>query len=172
MASDPISIEVTYSAKDLRPFVFRSAARSVILTAIFIFVAVFVFYVVASRFLVEEISGVFRTFLVVWLMGLPLLIVVLNLVLLERVTRSKADRFGQVMLLIDETGVTSKEEHRTATLDWPAYKKAVEYRDKFVIFTNHGRGLLIPKRCFESEQIILSFKNILSRALAGKIEYK
>ena len=86
--------------------------------------------------------------------------------------RARARRIGTVTLSIDEIGIRSSEENRTAKLNWKAYKRAVEFKDKFEISTAEGSGVLIPKRCFDSNVSIQAFRELVSKGLNKAIESK
>jgi hypothetical protein len=171
MESEKITIEVNYTAKDYRPFLLRSLKGVIVRTAIFVFLLLFTVYVIASHFVVDELSETFRLFAAASLVVVPLITVVANLIDLERTAKVKANRNSPVTLEINETGVTSREEHRSATFEWEAYKKAIEYSDKFVIVSRNG-GLLIPKRCFDNEYTIQSFRSHVRKGLNTAIVNK
>lgn len=168
MESSGITLEINYTPNDFRPFLFRKLKGSIIRTAVFVFVALFAAYVVASHFVTDELSANFRLVAAAFLFAVPLITVGINILELERSARARAKR-SPITLEVKETGITSQEEYRTATLEWPAYRKAFEYKDKFVILTDVG-GLLVPKRCFDTEEQERRFREIVRRALNGAIE--
>jgi len=169
MGSESIIIEITYSTKDLRPFLIGTKKGTIALTVVYIFVVLFIAYVAASHVITNEISESFRLGALAYLISAPLLTVVINLVAYERIVRKKAAaRKEPITIEITETGITSTEKYKTAALEWGAYNMAVEYKDKFVIYSGTG-GLLIPKRCFSSEESLRSFRDLLERCLSGKI---
>ena len=168
MSGEIVRIEVQYLRKDWRSYVYKSRRKTVIWVAVFAFLILFALYTISSRFIREEIEEPLRLILIAFLFGVPFYTIVVNLLLSERATRARALKWGgHLTVIVDETGITYTEEHRMAKFEWEAYKSAVELPDKFVIATNNG-GLLIPKRCFDSEQSLLSFREHLTRALPVK----
>jgi hypothetical protein len=109
---------------------------------------------------------------VIFLIVAPLLTVVTNLVSYERLARKRAASIGTVTLEITETGITSSEENKTAALEWAAYKRAIEFQDRFELVTSGKRGLLLPKRCFGSQENLESFRELLGKVFNGKVEQR
>ena len=105
-----------------------------------------------------------------FLIGAPLLTVVINLISYERIARKRAASIGKVRLEVTETGITTSEENKTVTVEWAAYKRAIEFQDRFELVMSGARGLLLPKRCFDSQESLRSFKELLGRVFDGKIE--
>ena len=172
MASEQIILEVSYLPKDIRKGIVTKGLSALIISALFQFIAICILYLVASRYLTETISGTLRVFLLVFIFACPLISVAVDLITLEYFVRARARRIGTVTLSIDETGIRSSEENRSAKLDWKAYKRAVEFKDKFEIITVKGGGVLIPKRCFDSNESIQAFRELVSKGLNKAVETK
>jgi len=153
-----VTFVIAYRPSDLRPFILRGQRRTMLFTAAFIFTALFLLYVVASHYLIESVPSQLRGPLVGFLLGVPLLSVVINLISVERMARSRAGR-GPCRLTANETGVSYAEEHRTARFEWSAYKRDVERKNSFVFTTATG-GLLVPKRCFGSPEQVDIFRDL------------
>jgi hypothetical protein len=161
-----VKLEISYVASDWRAYVLRYRLGTILFTAGFIFIVLFVLYVVGSRFLTGPVPDSFRLVLATFLFGMPTVSVLLNLIGVERTARKRTFR-GPYVLTANERGVTYSEEHRTATFEWPAYKSGIEQEDRF-IFTSETGGLLVPKRCFTSVQQIEDFRVIAKQGLNGK----
>jgi hypothetical protein len=161
-----VKLEIKYVAADWRGYVVRFRLGSILFTAGFIFISVFVLYVVGSRFLTESISETLRFILVVFLFGIPTTSVLINLVDVERKARAKA-RQRSVLITADEIGVSYTEEKRSAAFEWSAYVRGYEQKDRFV-FTSSAGGLLVPKRCFSSAQQLADFRELAKQGLNGK----
>lgn len=172
MGNESIIVEVRYRIKDIRRPLIKAGKNSMILTVVYVFVVLFIAYVVASHFITLELSESFRLSAVIYLIVAPLLTVVINLVSYERLARKRAASIGTVTLEITETGITSTEENKTATLDWAAYKRAIELHDRFELVVAGRRGLRLPKRCFSSQESLESFRELLGRVFKGKVEQK
>jgi hypothetical protein len=172
MSNESMIVEVIYTVKDIRRPLIKSARNSMILTVIYVFVMLFIVYVVVSHFVTVELSESFRLSAVIFLIVAPLLTVVFNLVSYERLARKRAAAIGTITLQITETGVTQSEESKTATLEWAAYKRAIEFQDRFELVTNGRLGLLLPKRCFGSQERLESFRELLRKVFEGKIEQR
>jgi hypothetical protein len=165
MASEIARIEIQYLPKDWRPHVYTSRRKTILWVAVFSFLVLFALYTISSRFIREEIEEPLRLILIIFLFGVPFLTIVVNILLSERVTRARASKWGgRLTVIIDETGITYTEKHKMARFEWEAYKSAVELSDKFVLASDHG-GLLIPKRSFDSQESLQSFRERLTRAL-------
>ena len=172
MAKDGVTLEVDYKPRDFRPYLYKSQLRSIVMTAVFIFVSLLASYAVASRFIDEAVSERFRLVALAFLILVPLVAVVINLVAIERDARRKSTSTSVVVLEVNREGVTSREEFRTATLQWGAYEQAVEFKDKFVLVGRKG-GLLIPKRCFEdSAGDMEDFRDLVVAGLNKPIEQR
>ena len=172
MGNERIIVEVTYTVKDLRRPLIKGAKNSMILTVIYVFVVLFIAYIVASHFVTLELSKSFRLSAVIFLIVAPVLTVVINLVSYERLARKRAASIGTITLEITETGITQSEENKTATLEWAAYKRAVEFQDRFELVVSGKRGLLLPKRCFGSQESLESFRELIGKVFNGKVEQR
>ena len=80
MEKPEITIEIDYSAKDYRPFLFRRQWRSILGGALFVFLALFISYVVASNYIVEGLSSQFWRVALAYLIAVPLCAILLSLV--------------------------------------------------------------------------------------------
>lgn len=170
MSNESIIVDLTYTVKDLRRPIIRGAKNSIILTVVYVFVMLFITFVAASHFVTIELSESFRLSALMFLSGAPLLTVVINLISYERIARKRAASIGKVRLEVTETGITTSEENKTVTVEWAAYKRAIEFQDRFELVMSGARGLLLPKRCFDSQESLRSFKELLGRVFDGKIE--
>jgi hypothetical protein len=168
MERKTLTFEIQYVARDIRKYILRKQLGTILFTAGYIFGALFALYVVGSRFLIEPVTETFRNFLVGFLFGVPAVSVLINLIGVERSARAKARR-NPVILSASEIGVSYTEEYRTATLEWPAYKRGMEQKDRFV-FTSPTGGLLVPKRCFTSSEQLAEFREFAKHGLNGKFQ--
>src|SRR5262245_8524017 len=134
MESESITLVVDYTVKDLRVFIYKGAMTWMVIEAIYIFVLFFIVFVVASHYMVGPLSETFRNSALAFLLLAPVSIFVMNLVSLERLARRRAGaRKNPVTLELTETGITANEPHKTATLEWPAYKRAVDSKDRIIV---------------------------------------
>ena len=67
-------------------------------------------------------------------------------------------------------GLTQREKDRLIALAWKAYDKAVESEERFLVLSTGRGGLLIPKRCFKTEEDLRRFREILTEALNGNLQ--
>ena len=163
-----VQLRLTYVASDWRGHVFRARSRNILFTAGFIFVALFLLYVIGSRFLIGSIPEILRLILIIFLIGVPVASIVINLVGVERTARTRAKQ-REVVLTADETGVAYSEESRAAALKWSAYTRGTEHKDSFV-FTSPRGGLLVPKRCFSSAEQLEDFRELAKSGLNGRFQ--
>lgn len=163
-----VELELRYRTSDWRGHVLRARSTNILFTAGFIFIAFFVLYVIGSRFLTEPIPATFRSILFIFLFGVPIVSVLINLVDVERKARSQAGN-RSVILTADESGVSYKEEDRSAAHKWAAYSRGVEHKEWFVFKSPRG-GLLVPKRCFNSAEQLTNFRELAKQGLNDKFQ--
>jgi hypothetical protein len=166
--STEIKIEIEYTASDLRHRWLKAAKTTLLQTAAFIFIALFIVYVVASHYINAEIPENVRILAVFFLIGTPLVAVTMNLISIERAVRRKAKEHGTLILTVGEDGFTAIGTDRSATSRWTRYKGAVEFGDRFEIVSDQKGGLLIPKRSFATDDHLRSFRELIRQVFGER----
>ena len=164
-----LTLEFRYTKKDYRPFLFRVRFKACIQKALFMFFALFVVYIAASRYIDHRLPDGARAAAMIYLFAVPLAAAAINWYAIEKQLEAMVGRTGNIKLEFDENGVSQFEENKTSRLLWPAYKNAVEDKDKFLLTTGVG-GLLIPKRIFDSHEKVQLFRSLIADGLKRPIE--
>lgn len=151
-------------------FYFVANGGQILGGALFVFLALFISYVVASNYIVEGLSSQFWRVALAYLIAVPLCAILLSLVQLERNARALARKNSPSIVEVRADGLTQREKDRLIALAWKAYDKAVESEERFLVLSTGRGGLLIPKRCFKTEEDLRRFREILTEALNGNLQ--
>jgi len=73
-------------------------------------------------------------------------------------------------IMIDNSGITERNENSECRLWWTAFIKKVETNEYFYLYSNGMQGIIIPKRYLTQEEIT-EIKLLLSRHLSLGAEF-
>lgn len=71
-----------------------------------------------------------------------------------------------------ETGIDAVAVSSSGHTDWVNIYQAVETKHNFLIFISRNQMFTIPKRCFDDQQQIKTFRNLLQHQLPEKTKLK
>ena len=175
MDQPTVRLKIHYVEKDFRRYVFLKA-RKVLGWQLFVdFLLLALIYIAAAR----NFSGVpdegFRMFAALFFICAPFIQSSWGFWYYHRLLRTAVTNYNGEFFEISSAGVGLIGNGRTARYEWKRFSDFVEYDDRFFLMPNAELGAvsitLIPKRWFETDDKLATFRGIVSAALVnGKAE--
>ena len=86
--------------------------------------------------------------------------------------RKNPDILGPSNQTIGPKGVFTENARGQATLAWNAYQRVRETSDLFLLYPQSNFAIIVPKRCFNSQDDVHRYREIIKRYCQGKLELK
>jgi hypothetical protein len=83
---------------------------------------------------------------------------------------NNSNLFGRNWLVLDDSGITSKDEHSETHYRWNAITKKSETKDYFYLFLNSANAIVIPKTILDEKEKI-ELTDLLNRNLSLTAEF-
>ena len=108
-----------------------------------------------------------------WLSGPGIIAVLMFLIIYlpkryeQRVFEPLPGRFtlGRRTYVFSADGIDVASDHNSSHYDWSAIVDVAEEADYFYLFIDTTAAFIIPKRIFESDEIVNQFKNIVAESV-------
>jgi len=72
---------------------------------------------------------------------------------------------GPQRYTFSELGIDVTAKHFSAHYDWPAFQKVKQTSSLVMLYTRERSGLVLPKRCFESENQLSAIRKLLANKI-------
>jgi len=160
-SKDEIRLEIELTGQDVRRTTMRNIRRVVLLAGVLAFVLIFVFFVVTSRFIIDNPPTYLRYVALATLIFGPLSLMLWIRYLFVRVSDKAAKRRLPETYLFRAEGINSEREGKSEKTAWSFYSKAVESRHEFRLVARDGSTVQIPKRCLASGEQIDELRRLI-----------
>jgi YcxB-like protein len=84
--------------------------------------------------------------------------------------RGNSHASDQVTYAFTQAGIEITSFARNASLQWQLYVRARETEEYFLLYPTPGSAVVIPKRCFLSDQDVRDLRDLLRASISGSVE--